>query len=190
MEGVAPSFPLNMFGEVGIYNSGLEKIDIFRIWHMNKGNTVYFCLMTHFDVSLQTTILDTFGYKCTLRAKCSFDIDPSALSIWKATEECHDLISVSAISTQSSNFVKGWSPLRKFLFSSPGFRPMFLNIFGSHKPRVHKTYRSNGWVASNRIPVFAQWFLSSPRGTEGCFELQINGFGQKLSLFRHFFSFF
>ena len=150
----------------------------------------YFCLMTHFDVSLQTTILDTFGYKCTLRAKCSFDIDPSALSIWKATEECHDLISVSAISTQSSSCIKGWSPLRKFLFSSPGFRPMFLNIFGSHKPRVHKTYRSNGWVASNRIPVFAQWFLSSPRGTEGCFELQINGFGQKLSLFRHFFSFF
>ena len=30
-----------------------------------------------------------------------------------------------------------WSALRKLLLSSPGFHPMFLNIFGSHKPRIH-----------------------------------------------------
>ena len=57
---------------------------------MNKENTVSFCLMTHFDVILHTPILDTFSYLCTLRAKCSFDINPSAVSVWKVTEECHD----------------------------------------------------------------------------------------------------
>ena len=32
---------------------------------------------------------------------------------------------------------KCWSALRKLLLSSPGFHPMFLNIFGSHKPWIH-----------------------------------------------------
>ena len=73
---------------------------------MNKGNTVSFCLMTHFDLRSETPILDTFSYyaDCGTRARLT-----SILLLWapeRSRKNVTILIDVSAVSTQNSSCIK------------------------------------------------------------------------------------